>query len=98
MKNILKACVGLSFMMATVTPISAETYALTRNCPRCKTGVCEQRTRRTYEHDERFPCSHGAKYDIYAVYEVVTYETCVDCGYYAELSHYEDHVYKRCTN
>lgn len=98
-KSLSKILISCSAFLSMVMPISAETYAVTRTCPNCKTGVCEQRTTRTYEHDERFPCTHGtAKYDLYAVYEVKTYETCVDCGYYKVLSSYEDHVYKKCTN
>ncbi len=84
------------FSMCGLTA-NAQSRALATACNKCG-GVRNRTTNRYYQHDERFSCSHGkAKYDLYAVYEVKTIDTCTNCGD-TRTSSYEDHVYKGCVN
>lgn len=80
----------------TVQDESTQPYAL--RCNICY-GVLKSSTTRTYEHDERFTCTHylnSTGKDTYKVYEVRTTTKCTACGH-VSTSSYEDHVLISCT-
>ena len=97
MKKIKLSIVVSVFLALLLTPIHADGRAVATRCPKCYSGVVSKRTQRSYKHDETFNCQHGKKYDLYAVYEVTTIESCNQCGY-SSTSSYEDHVFKGCIN
>lgn len=67
-------------------------------CPNCYQNTLTKVTTRNYEHDEKFPCTHGnAKWDLYSVYSVKVTDHCSNCGY-SKTSNTEEHIYKKCTN
>jgi len=74
----------------------AEPLAVAARCPKCIYGSISTTTRRVYQHDERFDCSHGKTgKDTYGVYEVKITTHCDSCSY-SKVEEYEDHVLKKC--
>lgn len=92
-KKCLFSLFALTMLFSPLN-IHAESRALATTCNKCG-GVRTRTTNRFYEHEERFPCSHGnARYD---VYKVKTIDTCQNCGN-TSTSEYEEHVFKKCSN
>ena len=95
-KKCLFSLFALTMLFSPLN-IHAESRALATTCNKCG-EVRTRTTNRYYEHEERFPCSHGkARYDVYDVYKVKTIDTCQNCGN-TSFSEYEEHVFKKCSN
>lgn len=100
MRKIRNVVAGILCIMllitSAVTVNAASPYAVVVQCTECATGTVYKTTTRTYQHNEKFTCSHGGTgKDTYAVYKVTVIEDCNSCSYSTTYS-YEDHVLTYC--
>lgn len=99
LKKVVPVWLVITIMLSfSMVAFAADTYSVSRPCPKCEVGSTSEHKTRVYQHDETFTCRHGGSgRDVYGVYEVTITESCNRCNYRYTYS-YEQHVLKYCTS